>query len=1079
MDVAETVAALVTTNLSVSSIGGLFLNDGSLNPTGGLNDIISNIGFLYPNGNRIVIDLLDQGTGLIVETVTIEGDQVTGGLGTQTLTTAPYAGPKILTLVTLASFIAPAVVGGLFDFRIRVDTYNAGSVIAGSVTGYIADKLALVESIDMRAVGVRGLQSLGGVNLEGQLKVHRVTVTTDDCIVNQAAEVNGGDSFTFLGAGTFASSLGRIQVPSWEGWLNTPLAMTDFPFTATPSTDYDTVGLIASGSATIEDLVDVAFAPSVSIEGVLPGDMLVVSSPAITAGSYLIRYAIPEKNTVSAIPDTYEVLQSNLGWLELSHPKVVSLTFVNGFNGTLVTTPVSPISLSPSGYAFDSAGRLYVIRTTGDITQTVSVNYSSFIVLPDGNFQFTLTNATARDSSFVLITNEEFTANPGMVVGGHRYLRISRSGIGYQNGVTSAGGVTDVTIANTVLSGSKVFSYGVDLADTTLVAPIAGTLGVWVSESTLTVPSTSFVSDETLPVYEGMPLFLDLNGITVAEWSAIHGGTASGVRCIIPGDVITSGAAGIPGLYFRSGVYTEPSWPTPVQDLNDLTPKIVDAGHSLSRVGFRSLAAFGEGPTETINFTVRRIRRFHDVQSDITDTLAPLRFVYEPRTADIVSQIGKTINITNLYPDNDITSCGINPGDTLVTPNGNRTVTSILSATSFLVDLDVTLSPGDSVSFLLKQPPVPLVQTYEQLLSLITNELVLSSVANPVNGDGGRVDVANELKDPSVSDFRTIVQVGDLILVDPQGELQGASGVANPIEYGAPSNGDRGVIGRTGYLAGGPLELDDNRGVYTVTEVFQHRVVVSPITPVAGVNLSPVILGGTGSEYVVLPDIHASGLTGSTEGQNDLRPTAPAGLSSLDPNSYKGNFFSIEPFTYKVIRPSGILSADSTLYTLHSRERVLSWVEQIESYFVPEKAGDYYVFQQEEQASDFNLGVITNTDVTDISGEINYSPFLNSVDCLSILDRRLWISDLTLRETYPPYTIGMDPYMSDEQLPVDPDRITEILDASDRLRDFRYTWIRYRVNRQIGTLPKIEQVKDAGNQKALDKIYAQNIRKSK
>ena len=98
-----------------------------------------------------------------------------------------------------------------------------------------------------------------------------------------------------------------------------------------------------------------------------------------------------------------------------------------------------------------------------------------------------------------------------------------------------------------------------------------------------------------------------------------------------------------------------------------------------------------------------------------------------------------------------------------------------------------------------------------------------------------------------------------------------------------------------------------------------------------------------------------------------------------------------------------------------------------------------------------------------------YAPFANTSDALSVLDRRYWCLDLRLDSEYPPYSVVGDPYASFEEdnsssgytvgsgRPLGPDLIEEVLDRSDRLRELRYSWIKFRANRENGTLPSAER----------------------
>jgi hypothetical protein len=274
--------------------------------------------------------------------------------------------------------------------------------------------------------------------------------------------------------------------------------------------------------------------------------------------------------------------------------------------------------------------------------------------------------------------------------------------------------------------------------------------------------------------------------------------------------------------------------------------------------------------------------------------------------------------------------------------------------------------------------------------------------------------------------------------------------------------------------------LDDNRGFYKVTEVQASQLLVSEETEFSGSSSSPVVFGetSTGQEYAVLPTVSA-GVGGNPEGQMDLRVTAAAGASDPDPNSYKGNLYSVEPFGYRVIRPTTILTEETIELVLFIRERMLSWMEEIETAAQGNKSGNYFVFQRDEHISDLGsptvpdegLGVPSNAFIDGLAGLTAISPFASVSDCLSVLDRRYWILDFRLDTEVPPNTGSTTPYSSfapdapgvsvgltaGSGRPVEPDRIEDVLNRTDRLRRLRYSWIRFRADRVTGTLQAIER----------------------
>lgn len=1141
----------VTTSIDISTVGGLFLNDGSGATTGGLNNIVDNTMFPYPNGNRITIDILDQGTGLVLETILLNGSNVTGGLGTVVMGATPTFSNKVLT-ITAIGFIDFAALGGTspgpvgpFDFRVSIDTLvTTFTPLTGSDTAYIADdRLTFVEALDLRTVLPRGSVTAGAVSVQGELSVYVVTASgSASCVVNHPTVVNGNDPFTFLardasapeevGSFDIGTGMGSVKVMGFEGHNNTPLPSTgDFTFSAMPSSDEDEDGEILSGIglvydtgvATINPNSIVGVAPSTgALSNVVAGDVVVITASSVgdattKAGTHLVRYALEDSPAASGYHEVFPIAAGGVGsgWILSPFPTIVSAGA-----GSITVSRVQTVLASPSGFDWDTTGRLYLFVDPADLTATISRTYTSFVVNGDGSVTFTLGVGTAQNAVGGAITDAAFDTAASLATGrpisGMVFLPIGRfpnplpsdNIVGHDHGITTVGGFSNVTIVG--VGGAHTFSFGADLMDATPVwVPVVDDLGVAVSDATTTNDSTAFISDRTTPVYLNVPLYVDLRGIMDGAstiYTTLHGVGANAVRCVAPGDVFRGddGAATIgTGFHAVAGLFLEPSWARPTTDLGDGVAKVVDASTmapSSSYIGMRPAGSFFVASPEAITFTVRRIRRFHEVLEGIGLNLAPLRFAYETRRGAVVSYAPSSrVLVAAIDPDsgggtqlgafND-PDVNVNPGDEIQVLDGSGGVLDRAEIAAVIDSVTLLLrtpglseyppSGGESFQIYLRQAPVPHEQSNEQLLALITEEVVHESTANPVTGDGGRVDVVNFLKDPGVVDFTTLgIEVGDIVLVDPAGELAGASGPASPVEYGSRPIGDQSVSTRVdgSHLAGGPSDLDDNRGWYRVVSVNATDVEVSGETDFTGVNGAPVLLGAstpTNQQFAVYPDITASGLTGTTEGQMDLRPTKPA----LPDNSYQdGSFKSIEPFSYRILRPTTLVGSETVDLVLMVRERMLSFMEEMNAALNAEKQGSYYVFQRDEHIAelgsvtdgDVGLGVPSNVFITNLSGLTQYAPFANTSDSLSVLDRRYWVLDTRLDTEYPPYSVAGDPYSSFEAdnstsgytvgsgRPVEPDLIEEVLDRSDRLRAQRYSWIKFRANRENGTLPSIDR----------------------
>lgn len=555
---------------------------------------------------------------------------------------------------------------------------------------------------------------------------------------------------------------------------------------------------------------------------------------------------------------------------------------------------------------------------------------------------------------------------------------------------------------------------------------------------------------------------------------------------------------------------------------------------------------------EAVVFEVRRIRRFHG-ESVTGSNLQALKYAYSvrrgrvttyartdsqytilvafdfkmdwettkplptlPRAPDVWDD-QRTYTGTNLgvFTDPDV---NIHTGDILrllddygnvaqeaVIANVENSYSLKLEPPGFMVDP----IPGQRFEIYLRQAPVPHEQSCEQLLSLMTDKVVHQTFADEVNELGGYVPdfvpaatwdtVANHLYDDleivGATTYATKgVKTGDIVLVDPMGTMPNG-------EKGKRPRGDRSVLDRIGiHGPGSPGTLDDNRGFYRVTEVHNSYLVVTGESTFTGTLSADVVFPEDSSlradlGYAVYPTIKLSTLNAAPyvapppalpyEGQMDLRPTHIKVGSTYTTLPY-----SIRPFSYRIIRPSSLFSAEAIDLILSTRERLLSWMEKIQGLLSDWKLGDYFVFQRDEHISDLGSltdpdagkGVLSNAFLLSLGGLWGVSPYTNDSDAVSILDRRFWILDRRLDGYVPvnsfqyrkydptlpdpvfpdpggPYTAYSDETVPGSGvLPVLPDRIEEILDSTDRFRALRYTWLAYRTHLSKGTLAVSRQL---------------------
>jgi len=702
---------------------------------------------------------------------------------------------------------------------------------------------------------------------------------------------------------------------------------------------------------------------------------------------------------------------------------------------------------------------------------------------------------------------------------------LPRNTVGFESGVTTAAGFAELFFAGKGGGGFGVSFGGGDLVLD--VVPAADEIAVFTATP---IANTSFVDNENAYVYDDVPQYVQLN-LTALTWDAIHAPTAAGVEALLPGDTLTtSDGALTPGFIAQAGIFLEPSWSRPTLDLSGGDERVVDAGNSVvvGDLGFRDGAAFGEGATEPCSWQVKRIRRFHEVLQNIGDLLGPLRYVYQIRRGTVTlfgpapvstesfvyPYVITAADGTNLGPfNNDLVN--INPGDMFrlfdddgttlleeVEIGGIESRTQIWLKEPGITVVSAGEVPGKPFEIYLRQAPVPHEQSNNQLFDQITDQVVFDRKADFTNQTGGFVPTQPNPTDPrqledldgSINFAALGVQEGDIVVIDAAGDLEGPAGV--PVtgqERGSRAFGDRSVPNRTlaqagqqvPFIAGTPSELDDNRGWYRVTEVTGDAVTVSSETEFSNNPGAGFVTFGVDAEYAVLPTISGStapfadpaGGPGA-EGQLDLRPTALAGENGSSPDSFLGNLFSIAPFSYKIIRPSGLFSDEAIDLVLLMRERTFSFLEEFDVFFQENKYGSYFIFQRDEHVADLGnplipdegKGVMSNELIDGVRGLVNISPYANTTDSLGVLDRRFWVNDTRLDSEFPPNALpGVPSYSTLESnannpsadegdgRPVLTDRIDEVLDDNDQFRELRFAWLDFRVNREDGTLAQIRR----------------------
>lgn len=934
-------------------------------------------------------------------------------------------------------------------------------------------------------------------------------------------------SSLYLGCGFTLGLRWGLKAHGWEGHGNTPVkdllesAQETLSLAVIPSSTP-----IAEGTLLAEDLAstnselilkDITLS-SGSLSAIEKSDVLKIKSSAVAnypcttkAGTYLIRGVVPAD--VGFDYGTYTKDEPT----PFTYP---TLKEVTEEAGVYSLTAVEENINEPSIFRVVN-GRVHVIT---DITRFYSARNSDLqfaVVCADyasltgstfndlSNFRDALGNVMTAQDFMALVNNVR-----GSFISGMTRLPLdfeySEDFVpqGYHDPANSIYGVTEVVINSFLIGGSLEYRMG------RVVDATGGELGI-ISGNIGVVTHSDIFAETARKTYEGpylynrTPSYLDIDFINDAQWLTLNNprGVAlvnpseSALRCISPLNTFES--------TFRAtaGIYIEPTMPMPTQDLGTNTAqRVVDAQNPNNpasanlKLGMRALLDYV--PTaiatekEYVNFEVSHIRRFHDVNNTIGGDASELAYIYEMRRANSLAfSSNPTNNLKTIFDSTGGTQLGlftdlrvnVNAGDELrVKRRGvvvfQSRITKVEDERLYL-ELDWELDndhSNDEAFIMLKQTPVPHEQSCEELLEAITEKVRVYSKAEA--GFGGYTpwrtsyaDSVNILKDNNterdildplyLSYVNEGVAVGDLVIIDPCGQLN------NLGEYGARPFGDVGVEGRLDGLnnpvfqAGAPSPFDDNRGFYIVTEVTTNEIKVSSLTGIVGNFSSNDVIEDSDDNkraFAVYPTINGSPLTDDgREGQMDLRPTEYANPNTL---SFGGNNLSIAPYSYTIIKPTGLISLTAIGQILLIRERTLSMIEQIRALYSNKKYGTYRDFQVESHAQDVGsnidptrgLGVALNVLITDLRGKVEIAPYVNDADSLSILDRRVFIEDTDLDTETPrgsvvPYTL----YDDDFNQPTLQTRIGELLNQGEQLLESRYAWLDYRVNRKDGSFQEL------------------------
>ncbi len=741
------------TTFDFSSVG-FQLDDGSGTGVGGYNQFFG----VGSTGNAIIVRIFDTATGVAIESVVVSDQTPSPGVwgtvsapGGAVLLSTPSATGGVIVLTTDAPVSSVANTGLLYDCSISVDAYTTfytssltgltvGSANGTTTASVGGDRLTFSERLDLSKASERGTTTaLGSVDVSTTLYVWEVEIGgAQGCTVNGPSSVNSGVGFSFLErlnglvpyVGTFSPASGpgagdesgSLKVMSWEANGNSPLDVSDLSgikFGAVASSDADDNSIILSGTGTNLDRVslgalvrgrtwlqDVSVSTG-GIQNVESGDVLVVegsSTPgmgAVKTGTYIVRHTVEDNSSASD-----GTLIRNVSGIVAAagNPEVMDLTFPKILSSSqaslsLTTDVLASATSSPTGHAWESSGRLYLILredyaeyNPGTSTWTVfrdsvySAAYGSVTLDPTtGEATFSSLSGFQDAYGGILATNVFFSAAvrnvkvSGMVYTPFRRLHPDlpeNNCVGYNLsnlGFSCVGGVQEVHLGSSRAGGGDV---GYDTTSGSLLRNTGLSLLPGPSRVRVNVPvgedSTGFYQDrdtvvyppDSLPILGGAPVgvatHMSLEYILSSDWDDQHFNTSGGnsiveedgvtplvpaLGCLLPGDIISIGdslSGGNSRFRALAGVFLEPSSPIPTSDLGQLLPKVVSNSYnigSVNRVGMRNYDDFNLVPagSEGLRFSVRRIRRFHEQSSRISAGLEPLKYAYQTRRGEFGS----------------------------------------------------------------------------------------------------------------------------------------------------------------------------------------------------------------------------------------------------------------------------------------------------------------------------------------------------------------------------------------------------------------------------------------------------------
>lgn len=1015
----------VVTTLDFSATS-LVLNDGSVFATGGYNRLVNGGAIPYPNSNTITFRLYNTTTGLLVETLVVQGNSLTGGVGAVVLGSAPQFWLDSVTLNATGALANP----GTYQVGISLDT-----TVSGSYGAYVMDdRIRFQEQIDLRYAQPRWAVNVGGVSIETQLNCISVEGAAGTLSVNDAAEVNGGDPFTFLdrqgGFGEWTPKVGLVEeegtlrVCSVEGWLNNPVVQQDIQARALPVDSVASgTGQIGSDQYSLSRMKNLVFATG-NISLVQPGDFLQVLSDStnkatVKAGMSVVRHVVVPTVGNTRPTRLRATTGSATGWARVRYP--VALSYAAG-TLEVDAVPTHKNSADLDIYSFGLAGTLYLILDIGALrTPAVASRVDAAVLLVDYTgltaTQFTGLN-NFRDADGLAITPTVFQdaiRDQQCLVGGHKYVGINWGGIkGLPDNQVVAAQTGVAGFTNLRFSHPNAASHDFVVGDLVLGVPGANHIGISLATK---VADTGQCPPVGSAIYDNVPRYLDVQSIGAAQWNALYGINKVGYRCLLPGTMLETWDGASNCFFPETGIFLEPSHPRSCQDLSSFPAHVSDVSHTAGTVGLRDPAAFGGAAgIETVLFSVKRARRFQTDQWHADLNALGKIYLIPTGAVTALTQGAFYQTVQGVTQFGDFVEAEVQAGDWLML---DSTLTRIVGVSaSTLTVLSTVLTTATTFQVLRR------ISTMEQAFQTLMEQ----AFTLVLGGTQASVATTNYLSDAGVSDFALAGCVaGDYLVVDPIGSLSAR-------EWGAGPQGDTSISPRAEFAAGSASPLDDNRGHYRVLSAGA-TLHVNPVHTYAGTEASPVVQGTTLYPTALYPTV-------LNEGQNDLRVTAPAvgGLYSSTPES-------VETFSFRVYRSTGKMDEATLDFLLTARVVFLNWIDQLAGW-LDTAQGTYRAFQENAQASDVNAPRGASPTDMDLDGFLGLSavfPFASGPQMGSALATRSWNKDKSLQ-----YTPAAGPVFYADNLTENlPDRINA--QWVQLYRDERDLWIRYRLDRGQGS----------------------------